>query len=68
MLHLRPAVKVTKNRMLSKNQKNCKKLDENVRNSDDLVRPGFAVSEIARVLVPFDHVASRIVNANHGVM
>jgi hypothetical protein len=24
--------------------------------------------ELARVLVPFDHVASVIVNANHGIM
>jgi len=32
------------------------------------VRKLSALFEIARVLVPFDHVASRIVNANHSIV
>jgi len=41
---------------------------ENEDNSGAEVRSRSPFFEIARVLVRFDHVASRIVNANHNNM
>jgi len=39
-----------------------------LENDLDRILEGLRFFELARVLVRFDHVASRIVNADHGMM